>query len=104
MSEKLSDIIGPYACIWEVENGDDPYESMRSRLKDKASYLDGEDLIMENYDDEEDEEDGGDRLNITEHIRKPERRRLRRIRRSTPDLSRKPRDGSWVVRTTRPIS
>ena len=31
---------------------------MRSRLKDKASYLDGEDLIMENYDDEEDEEDG----------------------------------------------
>ena len=57
-AEKLSDIIGPYACIWEVENGDDPYESMRSRLKDKASYLDGEDLIMENYDDEEDEEDG----------------------------------------------
>ena len=54
----LIDIIGPYACIWEVENGDDPYESMRSRLKDKASYLDGEDLIMENYDDEEDEEDG----------------------------------------------
>ena len=57
-AEKLSDIIGPYACIWEVENGDDPYESMRPRLKDKASYLDGEDLIMENYDDEEDEEDG----------------------------------------------
>lgn len=55
----LIDIIGPYLCVWEIKDGDDPYESMRSRLGDKASYLDGEDIIVENYGyDEEDEEDG----------------------------------------------
>lgn len=57
-AERLSDIIGPYACIWEVENGNDPYESMRDRLGDKASYLDGEDIIVEDYDYDEEDEDG----------------------------------------------
>lgn len=55
----LIDIIGPHVCVWEIKDGDDPYKSMRDRLGDKASYLDGEDIIVENYDyDEEDEEDG----------------------------------------------
>ena len=45
----LIDIIGPHLCVWEIKDGDDPYESMRSRLGDKASYLDGEDIIVEDY-------------------------------------------------------
>lgn len=58
-AEMLSDIIGPYLCVWEIKDGYDPYESMRDRLRDKASYLDGEDIIVENYDyDEEEDEDG----------------------------------------------
>ena len=55
----LIDIIGPHGWVCETTDGDEPYESMRDRLGDKASYLDGEDIIVENYDyDEEDEEDG----------------------------------------------
>lgn len=54
----LIDIIGPYVCVWEIKDGDDPYESMRSRLGDKASYLDGEDIIVEDYDYDEEDEDG----------------------------------------------
>lgn len=57
-AEMLSDIIGPYVCIWEIEDDKDPYESMRSRLGDKASYLDGEDIIVEDYDYDEEDEDG----------------------------------------------
>lgn len=52
----LIDIIGPYLCVWEIKDGDDPYESMRSRFGDKASYLDGEDIIVEDDYDEEDED------------------------------------------------
>lgn len=40
------------------KNGDDPYESMRSGLGDKASYLDGEDIIVEDYDYDEEDENG----------------------------------------------
>lgn len=57
-AEMLSDIIGPYVCVWEIKDGDDPYESMRSRLGDKASYLDGEDVIVEDYNYDEEDEDG----------------------------------------------
>lgn len=64
-ADMLSDIIGPYSCVWVIDNGEDPYEAMRDRLKDKASYLDGEDLIMKecddyDYDDDEEEEDEED--------------------------------------------
>ena len=54
----LIDILCPYLCVLEIKDGDDPYESMRSRLGDKASYLDGEDIIVEDYDYDEEDDNG----------------------------------------------
>lgn len=62
-AEALSGVLGPYVCVWVIEDNEDPYESMRSRLGDIASCLDGEDIVMEecdhdDFDAEEEDEDG----------------------------------------------
>ena len=59
MAKMLVSIIGPHVCVWGIKNGDEPYDSKRDRLGDKALYLDGQDFIVENHNyDEEDEENG----------------------------------------------
>lgn len=59
-ADRLSDVIGVYLCVWEIRDGGDPYETLRDRLGDKASLLDWEDIIVEDYDDMEEEEDYGE--------------------------------------------
>ena len=54
----LIDIIGPHLCVWEIKDRNYPYKKMRSKIGNKASYLDGEDNIVEDYNYDEEDEDG----------------------------------------------